>query len=325
LTVLNRSSLVEARVQSGKNVKGTFAKQNKLQGPSTAAAFRVYPGFFQLSPSLSSSLSTFSNPGFHNSLPSTPLPMEKKKQKNAATATISISISISFQTNPPTSNSPLDTPQLNALFSSFLRLRPQRLHLRSSLQFPLLLDPLQEEDCIRTTDEPSLDVPFWIPGRVFGDDPSWFSSIFPLEGAVSLDPVDELGLIASERSKYNELRKRQLKVETESWENAVEEYRNLMEEMCQNKLAPNLPFFKSLIIGWFEPFRDAIAAEQKLQERKRQKAGYAPYIGLLPADKMAVIVMHKMLGLLMSGQDDGCVRVVLAAMYIGEAIEQEIR
>ncbi|KAF9615649.1 hypothetical protein IFM89_025599 [Coptis chinensis] len=40
---------------------------------------------------------------------------------------------------------------------------------------------------------------------------------------------------------------------------------------------------------------------------------------------MAVIVMHKMMGLLMNGQDDGCVRVVQAAVHIGEAIENEVR
>ncbi|KAL2936435.1 DNA-directed RNA polymerase 3 chloroplastic [Bienertia sinuspersici] len=46
---------------------------------------------------------------------------------------------------------------------------------------------------------------------------------------------------------------------------------------------------------------------------------------MLPADKMAVIVMHKMMALLMVGNEAGCVRLVQAALQIGAAIEQEIK
>ena len=52
---------------------------------------------------------------------------------------------------------------------------------------------------------------------------------------------------------------------------------------------------------------------------------YAKYLLLLPADKVAVIVMHKMMGLLMSSKDGtGSVRVVQAAHCIGEAVEREV-
>ncbi|KAF9615594.1 hypothetical protein IFM89_024683 [Coptis chinensis] len=128
-----------------------------------------------------------------------------------------------------------------------------------------------------------------------------------------------------DKRKYNALRRRQVKIETEAWEKTAEEYREFEREMCEKKLAPNLPYVKSLFLGWFEPLKEAIAKEHKFQENKKQKAAYAQHIGLLPADKMAVIVMHKMMGLLMNGQDDGCVRVVQAAVHIGEAIENEVR
>ncbi|BBH08636.1 DNA/RNA polymerases superfamily protein [Prunus dulcis] len=74
---------------------------------------------------------------------------------------------------------------------------------------------------------------------------------------------------------------------------------------------------------WFEPLREAIAREQKTQQTKKHKAAFAPHIDLLPADKMALIVMHKMMGLVMVGNQDGCVQVVQAAVHIGMAIEQE--
>ncbi|WZZ24733.1 hypothetical protein YC2023_008134 [Brassica napus] len=53
--------------------------------------------------------------------------------------------------------------------------------------------------------------------------------------------------------------------------------------------------------------KDVIEREQRLQKNKSKKvrAAYAPHIELLPADKMAVIVMHKMMGLVMSGHGMG--------------------
>lgn len=169
-----------------------------------------------------------------------------------------------------------------------------------------------------------MDSQWFDSGRVFDEDPSWISSFFPndLEGQKK---IEELGVKAKEKRKYNMLRRRQIKTETEGWEKAAEEYRELEREMCEKKLAPNLPYVKKLFLGWFEPVRDAIENEQKLQETKMHKASYGRHILLLPADKMAVIVMHKMMSLLMTGQEDGCVRVVQAAIHIGEAIEQEVR
>lgn len=127
------------------------------------------------------------------------------------------------------------------------------------------------------------------------------------------------------RAKYNALRRRQIKAETEAWARAAEEYKELEREMLEKKLAPCLPYVKSLFLGWFEPLRDAIEKEQRVQRAKKQKAAYAHHIGLLPAEKLSVIVMHKMMGLLMVGQEEGCVRVVQAAVHIGEAVEQEFK
>ncbi|TQE10594.1 hypothetical protein C1H46_003832 [Malus baccata] len=92
----------------------------------------------------------------------------------------------------------------------------------------------------------------------------------------------------------------------------VEEYKDLERVMRENKLALSLPYVKTLFFGWFEPLREAIAREQQVQ-----------HIDLLPLDKMTLIVMHKMMGLVMVGNQDGCVQVVQADVHIGMAIEQE--
>ena len=124
----------------------------------------------------------------------------------------------------------------------------------------------------------------------------WIASIF-LKGLYKrANPEVKLENKEIEKRKYNLLRRRQIKAETEAWERMVEEYRELEREMCEKKLAPTLPYVKALFLGWFEPLRDAIEKEQKMQRTKKHKAAFAPHIDLLPADKMAVIVMHKMMG-----------------------------
>lgn len=125
-------------------------------------------------------------------------------------------------------------------------------------------------------------------------------------------------------SKYRNLWRRQVKIETEEWEKAAAEYRELLTDMCEQKLAPNLPYVKSLFLGWFEPLRDVIVKEQELYRLGKSKATYAHYIDQLPADMIAVITMHKLMGHLMTGGDNGCVKVVHAACTVGDAIEQEV-
>ncbi|PRQ53261.1 putative DNA-directed RNA polymerase [Rosa chinensis] len=126
------------------------------------------------------------------------------------------------------------------------------------------------------------------------------------------------------QGKYLMLKRRQIKIETEAWEKAAKEYRELLMDMCEQKLAPNLPYMKSLFLGWFEPLCNAITKEQDLCRQGKNKAAYGPYMDKLPADMMSVITMHKLMGLLMTGEHGSC-RVVSAACTIGEAIEQEVR
>lgn len=115
-----------------------------------------------------------------------------------------------------------------------------------------------------------------------------------------------------------------MKIETEAWQKAAREYAELLNDMCQKKLALTLPYMKSLFLGWFEPLRNKIGEEQEIIRAGKSKAAYGKYFDLLPADLMAVITMHKLTGLLMSGGEHGCARVTQAASIIGDAIEQEV-
>ncbi|XP_057949957.1 DNA-directed RNA polymerase 3B, chloroplastic-like isoform X2 [Malania oleifera] len=223
----------------------------------------------------------------------------------------SILISRSFKpTNPShTSLTPKAQSQCQTLSYSIRENSISTLHDPIDLLNPTT--PVRPQDSIR---------------RIFAQDPPWMIPLISLRSLYARSKEKaKMDSEVAEKRKYNLLRRRQIKAETEAWERMVEQYREMERKMCEERLAPNLPYGESLLLGWFEPFRDAIAKEQGRQQSKKRRAAFAPRIDSLPPDKMAVIVMHKMLGLVMDRNEDGCVRVVRAAMQIGMAIEQEAR
>ncbi|KAJ3679190.1 hypothetical protein LUZ60_017201 [Juncus effusus] len=127
------------------------------------------------------------------------------------------------------------------------------------------------------------------------------------------------------REEYERLKRRQVRAETEAWDKALEEYKELERKMLEKKLAPNLPYVKSLCLSWFEQLTDAIERETEEQKKAQWKHGYAEYIGLLPADKMAVIVMSKVMEVIMPLRPEGSIPIIQVAIRIGEAIEQEYK
>lgn len=131
------------------------------------------------------------------------------------------------------------------------------------------------------------------------------------------------------KRKNQLLKSRQLKIETRAWQRAIEDYRKQLTEMCKNQLAPNLPLMKSLFLSWFEPLVNAISAEQERYRSDRKALTcirtYGPYLDLLPADKLAVITMHKTVAKLLTDEANGSLKVIIPIMSIGEAVEEEVR
>ncbi|CAN1166839.1 DNA-directed RNA polymerase 3, chloroplastic [Linum perenne] len=161
--------------------------------------------------------------------------------------------------------------------------------------------------------------------RVYIEDPPWISALF-LKGMRKLANREvRVAFNQIDRNKYNMLRRRQVKEETEAWERVADEYKEMIRDMCEKKLAPNLSYVKGLFLGWFEPLKEAIEKEKSVHRSKKHKMAYSPHMESLPSDKMALIVMHKMMSMLMSGSDDGCIQLVQAAVYVGMAIEHEAK
>ncbi|EXB42920.1 DNA-directed RNA polymerase 3 [Morus notabilis] len=245
-----------------------------------------------------------------------------------------------WRTNPPKLNhhhnqKPLKN--LHFLFGSSLL----KLSLSSSSPFPLTLKPPPSpapppvldtfRDNVAELENLDTAMTFHIenstntsnPRIFFQDPPPWIASLF-LKGIFNGGEAVRVESREIERRRYNLLRRRQIRAETEAWERTAEEYREIEREMRERKLAPNLPHVKALFLGWFEPLRDAIEREQKIEGGKR-KTAFAPNIDSLPADKMALIVMHKMMEMVMVANQDGCVLLVQAAVRIAMAVEHEVR
>lgn len=124
--------------------------------------------------------------------------------------------------------------------------------------------------------------------------------------------------------KYATLKQRQIDMETEAWKKTTEEYQDFLAIMCKQKLVPNLPYMKSLFVGWFEPFRDLIINEQNLCKKSSNNISHGPYFTQLPGDMMALITMHKLIALMMAGDKPGSARLITASIRIGEAVEHEV-
>ena len=123
------------------------------------------------------------------------------------------------------------------------------------------------------------------------------------------------------------MRRKQRKMEMEAYWRATLEYKDMVVRMCKKKLAPNVPFVRGLLLSWFEPYRDALLEEQKAildKEHLPDRNVYGPFLLQLPADILAVVVMHKLMSVLMREQEQGYVRLLTVASAIGEAVEQEV-
>ncbi|KAB5516531.1 hypothetical protein DKX38_027179 [Salix brachista] len=143
------------------------------------------------------------------------------------------------------------------------------------------------------------------------------------EAVSSTDVEDNVSSADEVQELLPEMRKQEEKEERFRGRRTLNANPGIGSRKHRHKLAPNLPCMKSLFLGWFEPFTDAIAKEQELIRTGKSRQAYAPYFDLLPADKMSAIAMHQLAATVMTCGEHGCARVETAACMIGDAIEQE--
>ncbi|KAH1127033.1 hypothetical protein GYH30_015857 [Glycine max] len=113
----------------------------------------------------------------------------------------------------------------------------------------------------------------------------------------------------------------------EAWERMVEEYRELERENAGEDVGAQFAARQVAPLGLVRAVqgrRGGRADGSTSARPKKQQDSIAPHVDDLPADKVAVIVMHKMMAMVMENEE-GCVQLVHAAVHIGMALEQEVR
>jgi DNA-directed RNA polymerase N-terminal len=136
--------------------------------------------------------------------------------------------------------------------------------LGSALKSSLLLDAPPTKESIQKQDFSAgvIDLP-WI---------RWISPNFR-------PAKPNLNSIVKVKEDYYSLRKRQIEAETQAWEEALREYKELERTMLEKKLAPSLPYVKTLCLSWFEQLREAIERDKREEMSKNRRKAHGYYIG----------------------------------------------
>eukprot|EP01116_Phalansterium_solitarium_P004158 TRINITY_DN1505_c0_g3_i1.p1 TRINITY_DN1505_c0_g3~~TRINITY_DN1505_c0_g3_i1.p1 ORF type:complete len:487 (-),score=108.40 TRINITY_DN1505_c0_g3_i1:131-1591(-) len=157
---------------------------------------------------------------------------------------------------------------------------------------------------------------------------------------------EEPATLPDDDSEMAELFRRQQELETEAYEKAVERYKKLSQEVTRLGRAAALKPGEKLLLQWFEPLRAVIEQEQndvravlqgdkdvagqfgvilsgslKSPEQIPQVRKEGEYLLRLPADKLAVIVLHTVLGMLLHHTEG--IPFTQACMDLGRAVQAE--
>eukprot|EP00163_Fabomonas_tropica_P011499 TRINITY_DN221_c1_g4_i1.p1 TRINITY_DN221_c1_g4~~TRINITY_DN221_c1_g4_i1.p1 ORF type:complete len:1432 (-),score=310.73 TRINITY_DN221_c1_g4_i1:156-4451(-) len=119
---------------------------------------------------------------------------------------------------------------------------------------------------------------------------------------------------------------RQLDTETRAVDDAVEKYRESMDQMMSTGLSANIGSVHAILVAWFKAVHAGVAMEQmRIRDgvKGADREAYGHYFNLLSPDKLAVIALHETLGLLLNGPASG-VPFARVAVQIGRSVQTEV-
>lgn len=126
---------------------------------------------------------------------------------------------------------------------------------------------------------------------------------------------------------YAALVRRQLALETRAVDEAVCRYREEAKSRDARGEAASAGPGRALLAKWFGPMCDAVAEEQEAVRRREKgtdRGVYGPYLLLVEPQKLAVITMHGVLGLILSEEEAGSVRLTRAALHVGKCVQAQV-
>ena len=121
------------------------------------------------------------------------------------------------------------------------------------------------------------------------------------------------------------LYKRQLALETKSVDMAVRKYRKMLRDTEKRGASASLLPAQRVLLSWYAPLTASIRKEVRDIEKRvkgQDRNVYGPYLRLLPPEKLAVITIHEILGLILS-QPQG-IKFTRAALTIGRTVQGEV-
>ena len=143
-------------------------------------------------------------------------------------------------------------------------------------------------------------------------------------GIPSLSAVSTSPPPLAEELSLNPLYREQLSLETRANEDAVQKYRNAMKEVINLGRGANMAPAQDILLLWYEPLVRAISEEHRrigTKDSARDRSVYGPKLLSVDAERLAVITIHEVLGLLMA--NPAGVKFVTLAQGIGSAVQAE--
>jgi DNA-directed RNA polymerase len=95
----------------------------------------------------------------------------------------------------------------------------------------------------------------------------------------------------------------EIKLETDARSEGIGRYRRLVEQATSRGDAPKLRAVERLLVGWFKPLRNLIAAEKRKISLGQAGHNYrviGPVLKAFPTARLAVTAMHEVMGMLLA-------------------------
>ena len=119
---------------------------------------------------------------------------------------------------------------------------------------------------------------------------------------------------------------RQLKIEEEQIEDAVQSYAENMKQLLELGKATNMKFVQRMLLEWYEPM--ALSLQDELSDIRNKvpaqdRTVYGPCLLLLPVEKLSIITLNTVLNSILKVGNRG-VSVSSLSFQVGSLIETEV-
>lgn len=140
------------------------------------------------------------------------------------------------------------------------------------------------------------------------------------------EDMETYGMESRASQKQSGLFYRQLKIEEEQMQDAVNEYTASLKQLMDMGKGTNMKYIQRMLLQWYEPLTVAIQDEIKaVQLRKpgKDRSVYGPYLLLLDVEKISTITLNAVLNAVLQTGNQGA-KLVQVALSVANLVEMEV-